>query len=862
MYHLCHNRKRLALATVITLLSLTPLFADSGKTKYSESTRSRDLPHYLADYHYQTAPLTPTDLTDFFVAPEKKSMIGFKLNKIYDWQGTSKLAYRIFNYQGEEVASGAAKVKDGLVETELSLPQGFFELEFTEVKERFGICVLPKHQGKVDPYFGIGIYFTFYMRSEFREPLIKNLNWMGIGVVRDISKWDDLNPGKGVWREEANVPPGRFAKAQETLRRTLKQHGIGMLEFAPDSPKWIKNAPNSEFPADLIEATVAWREWASRWRSYWDCFQVWNEPNHDGHKGNVAEFSAVVKAFAWAGQQEQVRITNGGFSFLDRNYIRQCRNNGVMDSISFVSLHIYDNSASAPGILSGLRALVPHRELWITETSSGFFRESIFDKRPKAEKAASMVYANCLDNAINAVECRVAGVSRYFPFSTITWPTDKIQMRNRRLYGNGCIDYHYTPLHYMAVYAQIVRTLSGKQFVGKMTFKSGITAKIFADDQSAIIVLIGKPGQRLIAQEFPISNCRLEGIDGRNLKKNGKDAILEDGIAYMEMPKAELDRCYAGRIAAAPKYPAPEPVTAPLSPIILQPVFAAKESYSVTKCYLKLNRDADRNFKLKIRINNLSNTEEKVCLAIKTSPETRIRHNLPETISVPPLKFAEITLDGELTDQAMATGEYQVVMAGTDSANRQVLPICFALRVVSDDLSFFRKGTAKAVNLNPANLKPWKTNHIFKGGKMELSLNAEKDLVVKASFPDYKGYRTWATPTIPFTNFAGQFTPDSIIVVRGKLQKHNCIIKLTLWEKDGSRYETALPINDVNREGWQVMPVYVSDFLKSTGELDENQKLDTDRIVKFGIVIACPHKQEMPDNELTVSDILIVSPDK
>ncbi len=855
------NRQLLYLAifTFIATLLVTSLHA-AEKKKYSPATRSQELPHYLADYHYQTAPLVPVDLTEYFVTPGEMTTIRFKMNDLYDWTETTSLGYRLMDYRGREISTGTAPVCNGIMQINLIFPQGFFELEITELEERFGVCALPAYQGERDPFFGIGIYFTFYMRQQYREPLIKNLRRIGISTVRDISKWNDLNPSKGVWQPEAKIPPGRFAKVHEELRQTLKENGIGMLEFAPGSPAWLKNAPQSEFPANLIEATVAWREWASRWNAYWDCFQVWNEPNHDGHKGNVAEFSAVVKAFAWAGQQERIKITNGGFSFLDRNYIRQCQRNGVMDSVSFVSLHVYDNSNSAPGIISGLREIVPNRQIWITESSSGFFRENIYAKRPKAENPASMVYNNCLDNAILAVECRADGVARYFPFSMITWPTDIIQMRNRRFYGNGCIDYHYTPLHNMAVYAQIIRALSGKKLIGEITWDNNVKAKIFTGNARAVIVLIGKPGQSLAPQNLPDGAYDAEGIDGRKLCFDQNGYGLEDGIAYLDLSQADMERKYGKQIIPAPKFPATETINQSLSSIILQPVFSAAESYSVNKSYLKLNQNSDRNYKLKVKINNLSDREKTVNLTVRADPALSVRHHLPQTLAIPPQSFVETVLDGELTDQVIATGEYHVSFSGIDSDKCKILPVDFALRIVSDDLLFFRKNSANVIDLAPANLKQWKTNNIFKGGKMQLSLNEENQAVINASFPDFKGYRTWATPTISFTEFSKQFTPESIIVLRGKLLKHHCLIKLTLWEADGARYETALPINDIDREGWQVMPVYVSDFIKANGELDENQKLDTDKIVKFGIIIACPHLQEMPDNQLTISDMLIISP--
>jgi hypothetical protein len=80
-----------------------------------------------------------------------------------------------------------------------------------------------------------------------------------------------------------------------------------------------------------------------------------------------------------------------------------------------------------------------------------------------------------------------------------------------------------------------------------------------------------------------------------------------------------------------------------------------------------------------------------------------------------------------------------------------------------------------------------------------------------------------------------------------------------MYENDGTRYETKLPINDKTNKGWQIMPVFFSDFQRSRGTFDENQNLDLNQVNKIGISILCPHHGEMKDNELLISDFYIIN---
>jgi hypothetical protein len=847
---------------LVLTLSLACCLSLTAIEEYSPEKRDHKVKHYLADYHYRTAPLLPVDLTAFYLSPDSPQSITFKLNNQYQWAKIQNIAYNIYDYYGGKFSSGTVKVIAGKLKLDITLPQGYYEVVFPKYGESFGICSFPPHKGNRDPFFGMGSYFTFYVRHQFRESLIKNLARCGISSVREVCKWDDLNPQMGKWRRQGLLKVGnQVVKRHERLRALLKKHDIKLLEMCGSAPKWMRLAENSEYPVNLINLEKSWNRWAGRWETYWDCFQIWNEPNHDGHKGNVTEFSSLVKTLAWAGQQQKVKVTNGGFSFFDGNYIEQCKLNGMMDSISYLSLHIYDNAELIPQILKKYRKLVPDKELWVTETSKGFYRKTLHSKRPKL----SSELVNCLDNVRNVIECKANGVSRYYPFSLISWPTDKHQLTKRKFYANGCLDYHYTPLRYMAVYAQAVRMLSGKEYLGEIPVKDNSleSLKVFADSREAVVILTASKHSNQMAYRFKpaLKKFRIEGIDGRQLKAKNRFIPVKDGITYVIMDLNQFEKDFLKQVKHQKNNEKKFKVTLPtaLSPIILQPSFNVTGKYIITKNYLKINKSL-KKFNLKIKINNLSSNEKTIRLDSNSSASFKI-FPPQKTVVVPSRGVIEQEYSVVINTKTVTDviNECQIAFSGTDDKGLKILPLNFAVRITSHDLADYREVAGKITKVDLNNLKKWDRKHIIKNGIMRIFLSPENNLRIQAKFKKYKNIRTWAAPRYPFDKYGSIMNSKSIILVRGKLKNTDNNIQLLMYEADGTRYETRQPINDKSNKGWQIMPVYFSDFQRTRGSFDENQNLDLNQVKKFAVGILCPHGGEMKENELLISDFYIIN---
>ena len=652
---------------------------------------------------------------------------------------------------------------------------------------------------------------------------------------------------------------GQVVKRHEKLRTLLKKNNVKLLEMCGAAPKWMRVGKNSEYPEDLVILSESWLQWAKKWRDFWDCFQIWNEPNHDGHKGNVTEFASLVKTIAWAAEQQDVKVTNGGFAFCDLNYIKQCKTNGMMDAISYISLHIYDNAASIPQIIKKYRLAVPDKQLWVTETSKGFNRKNLYSKRP--DKSLKEELANCLDNARNVIECRAGGVARYYPFTLISWPTDKIQLQRRRFYANGCLGYHYTPLRYMAVYAQAVRMLSGKNYLGEI--QSGTKPerfKVFADKRDAVMILTPavKGNQGIYQLDKSLTGITVEEIDGRILEIKNNSIPLGHQLKYVKLSYRQFQRVFSGKIIATQKQ---KEILKPkkLSPVILQPFFKSTDKFAVTKNYLKLNKSAGQ-FNLNIKINNLSNKAQSVKLECQSSASF-IVSNSKFSLSIPPqstiIKAYQVKINPDIHCDVI--NESQITIKGTDSNGLDVLPISFAMRICSNNFADYRRKAREVVKVDLNNLRHWDTGHISKNGLMRIFLTPNKNLCIQAKFKNYRHVRTWAAPKYQISEYKDKLQTNSVIIVRGKLERANNNLQILLYEADGSRYETRLPINDKNNGNWQIMPVFFSDFQRSRGSWDENQNLDLDQVKTMAIGILCPHGGEMKDNRLTISDFVIIN---
>jgi hypothetical protein len=109
------------------------------------------------------ATLRPARMDECFIAPEKPSTIGWKIES---GPLAGPTPYVVRDYGEKQVAAGEAKATGpAALETTLRLPAGFYEIEFPATHQRFGMVALPAAR-TADPFFAIDGALSWLVRDD------------------------------------------------------------------------------------------------------------------------------------------------------------------------------------------------------------------------------------------------------------------------------------------------------------------------------------------------------------------------------------------------------------------------------------------------------------------------------------------------------------------------------------------------------------------------------------------------------------------------------------------------------------------------------------------------------------------------
>ena len=90
------------------------------------------------------AELVPVGVDRFFVAPGEPAVLRWKTESDKPPRAAN---YSVWNYHEEPVSTGTAlPAENGLLQATLTLPVGYYEIEFSESKQRFGIVAVSASQ--------------------------------------------------------------------------------------------------------------------------------------------------------------------------------------------------------------------------------------------------------------------------------------------------------------------------------------------------------------------------------------------------------------------------------------------------------------------------------------------------------------------------------------------------------------------------------------------------------------------------------------------------------------------------------------------------------------------------------------------
>jgi hypothetical protein len=803
-----------------------------------------------------SAILKPEAVEDCFVWPELPFAVRWKV------EGGSlpeAVQYVVRDYAEKQVASGEAKpAEPGVIETRLTLPQGFYEIEFLATKQRFGIVALPAWKGQAEPFFAIDGALSWLVRDDAtREGLVRVAKRSGIRMIRERLTWGAVQPS--VDRNDWETPV-KF----DTLRRTCAKHGVEVLEMAHDGPAWMGRV--EKYPQDLVAAARSWQSIAGHWRPTWGGLEIWNEPDiFFGGNLPADQYVPLAKAIAYGMHEKKmdVPLVGGVVAHCNREYLDAAAENGLLDCIDAFSFHTYGRAMEMEGLVAKYREWLQSQgmevvgneykriPLWITECGRPWKKGP---ERPPADQDAD----SALDIVMKGVEARACGVARYFPF---VYPYYEENENNF-----GMMDKRATPLRSFAAYAQMIRVLQRSFYVGdlKTADKTIQRARWFnkpmgpeSPSNDLVIVYTGcRDASAAVRLNVPVE--RVEGIDGRTLPQGPDSVPVPDGLAYVWLTRGWQKAAARPRDAIESSTAAmrlyglkadPVPRNAP-SPVVLRYLYDAALVEPKPERY-RIKAVPTRSMKLAVRIFNLSDEPRTVVAALNlgaTKGSSSVGKNPQLTISA--RSSADATWDADVANVLAREGRFKATITATTgpppAPKVSLVLTFFGEAELLPTLQRFQHWSRLPIQ----QISRW-TPNIAGIGKMQMDSTSEAAWRLQVKFGD--GDR-WVYPYFKLPDNV-RMNEHTGLVIRARCHKP-AEVRVFLWEGDtGVGYIT--PRSVIAADGqWHVAVIRFRDLvLSAANSPDPNHRLDLDQVRRISVGM----NSKTADNALELSDLFVVS---
>lgn len=780
------------------------------------------------------ATLEPANIAQFCVTPGQSTQLQWRIES-----GTpDKMTAVIRDYVGHTIQSaGVTLSNDGLVQLPVQLAPGFYDIEFPETEQRFGVICYPAFTGERDDFFAIDSAMSWLVRSdETREGLVKILARCGIPMSRERLNWAEINPAADKWDWDS---PRRY----ETLRNVCRREGVEVLEMFHGTTHWAGQV--GKYPEDLFGMARSWRQIARRLGPTWGAMEVWNEPDISfGDYLPADQYVPLVKTFAYAFHEEPVAapLVGGVFAHFNRQYLDNAARNGLLDHVPVISFHTYDRAQNMENLVARYRQwLVDHNHsalpLWLTECGRPWKRGPA---RPPVDEDAE----SALDVVMKGVESKACGVARYFPF---VYPYYEERESNFGMMGKEA-----TPLRSMAAYVQLVTALSHKDYLGDLACadESIQRARVFGGESETLAILYtGKPdGETRVRLDLPVA--AIEGIDGRPLAATDDGLIpVPDGLVYVQLDRGRLgDRLQTNTRAMQLLAYATAPVlaTVPASPIVLRYQLDRETVEAKSEGY-RLLAETPGKMSFVFRLINLSSQSQQRSLTLSFSQPVTMVTAPAQDVTIPAEGYADVRWDVDLIGAFAATGllratvrtygagaqpgeMVEVDLSGNPTLQQVLHRYSRKQRLAIDDLAAWRASITGSGEMTMETLEGggWKMNCRFQGGDR------------------------WVYPylQLPQDVAVDQY---SAIVVRAKCAE-KASVRLFLWEGDtGVGYLSPILIPSDGK--WHTAVALFDDFsVSGANRPDPNHRLDRDQVRKIAIGM----NADSDENTLEVSEVYLV----
>ncbi|AMV38731.1 cellulase family glycosylhydrolase [Planctomyces sp. SH-PL62] len=648
-------------------------------------------------------PLAPIAARRFHVVPDAPTVLEWKRTGEADGDA---LDYIVRDYRGTEEARAKAVATPEGVRVERAFPQGYHEVEFPALSQRFGVVALPHARGTPDPFFAIDAAMSWLVDDDAtRDELIALAQGFGLAMIRERMTWEAIQPEPGRWDWESGA---RFERLRESYRRA----GIPVLEMGHDAPEWAGRV--GKYSRDLVATADAWKTIARRWDRTWGGIEIWNEPEISfGGDMPGDQYSAYAKAVSFGLRQAPVRvpIVGGVMAHHAPEFLRACAQGGLLERVDAFSFHDYGPAESFEDVNVRFREWLRasgHGDmpLWITECGWPWKRGP---ERPPIDQDR----ASAAQIVMKAVEARACGVERFFTF---VYPFYEENANNFSV-----MDRSATPLRSMAAYAQAIHALGGLSYLGDLKCDAPriLRSRVFGDARRAVVVIASTLSETDLGEpiRLAVTPDHVEAADGRAVPVRDGGFPLTDGLAYAWFERAALAPMIDAETRAMSLHPArdAEPVRGEPSPIVLRhrfdPMVATPSS---TGYRLKAGVTS---LPVRVEVVNLGETAESLDLTLGVERPDVGTVAEPRRVEVGPRSQAEVEWTVDLSD------------AFADFAPARVLVTARNERGIRDRLSLAVFGEAKlevalarvsrSVRLPIEDLSRWSPN-IAAGGRMTM----------------------------------------------------------------------------------------------------------------------------------------------
>ena len=502
------------------------------------------------------ATWTPINVTQFWVEPNEPAVFKFESES-----DALSGAYVVKTTDGEIFCEGTGTRDGKTLTVEATLPQGFWEIEFPETGQSFGVASIPpfwadptqpenRKAGQTagsgqggerirDPFFGIDAATTWLVGSDAaRDDLLFNARRMGIATYRERTSWGRIEPTPGQIDFNAD-------RRADFVRQTAKKYDVPVLELIHDAPGWAGRV-GAVYPSDLTKTADSWARIAERWAPTWNSIEVWNEPDiHFGGNLPADQYVPILKAVAqeYGRRGVETPVVGGVIAAFRDAWMDSAAENGMLDACDIFSFHSYSRAPEMVGVCLRYQRWLDKfgasgKPTWITECGRPWKRGT---DRPNREADLE----SAIDVAQKGVVCKAFGFEAYFPF---VYPFYEENDNNF-----GMSDRSNAPLRSIVGYAQSIRLLAGKDCVGEWALDGenaevgrngeGLAAVqrsfVFADPATGerVAVLYSPtrtPGRTV---KTPVAPTFVERITGETVAPNADGAFdFADGFLFVGIP--------------------------------------------------------------------------------------------------------------------------------------------------------------------------------------------------------------------------------------------------------------------------------------------------------------------------------------